>query len=173
MSLLRTIKKRRSIRRYTEEAISEKDLKNVLLAGLLAPTSQNRRPCEFYLIRDREVLKQLSKAKKAGAGMLADCNAAIAVFGDSSKADTWIEDCSIALSYMNLEAAALGLGSCWVQMHLRNSASGASAEETVRKILQIEQDSMRIVGILALGEPAEEMKAYTEEDADWGKVHSI
>ena len=100
MELMELIMKRRSIRRYTDAEVSEQTLKLILQAGLLAPTSRNLKPCEFYLVRDRETLKRLSGAKSAGAGMIADCAAAVAVFGDAEKADTWVEDCSIAMAFM-------------------------------------------------------------------------
>ena len=173
MGMIQTILKRRSVRKYTDQPIPDDDLNLILEAGLLAPTSQNRKPCEFYLIQNKEILKKLSKAKKFGAGMLSECNAAIAVLADSKKADTWIEDSSIALSYMNLMAAELGIGSCWCQMHLRSSLLGKDAEESVRKILDITDNKLRLVGILALGVPEKEIQAHKEEEADWNKVHKI
>ena len=63
---------RRSVRKYTAEPIPEEKLEKILQAGLLAPTSKNRKPCEFYVVRDKAVLKQLSEAKKLGAGMLSE-----------------------------------------------------------------------------------------------------
>ncbi len=86
--LLDTILRRRSTRKYTGEAVPEEKLEKILEAGLLVPTSRNRKPCEFYVVRNREILKKLSKAKKMGAGMLSDAAAAVVVAGDSSKADT-------------------------------------------------------------------------------------
>ncbi|MBR2951108.1 MAG: nitroreductase family protein [Lachnospiraceae bacterium] len=172
MELLETILKRRSVRRYTEEEIPEEKLEKILLAGLMAPTSRNLKPCTFYLIKKREILVQLSKVKKMGGGMLADSNAAIVVCADSEKADTWIEDSSIALGYMHLMAAEQEVGSCWCQIHLRTAEDGAEAEERVRKILNV-SDRERIVGILALGMPQEQPVPYKEAAADWAKVIRI
>ena len=50
--------------------------------------------------------------------------AAIAVLGNPEAADTWIEDCSIVMANMHLEAAASGVGSCWVQGRMRTAADG-------------------------------------------------
>ena len=82
MELIDIICKRRSIRKYRKEEIPEDKLKMILFSGLLAPTSRNLKPCEFYVIRDMEVLSKLSDVKSSGAGMLTGCTAAIAVFGD-------------------------------------------------------------------------------------------
>ena len=172
MELMDIILNRRSVRKYTGDAIPDEKIDNILLAGLLAPTSRNLKPCEFYLIQDEEFLKKLSAAKTAGAGMLAGCAAAIAVFGDSEKADTWVEDCSIAMSFMMLMAQEQGVGSCWVQIHYRKAPDGKDAEENVREILSV-PDKFRIAGIIALGIPAEEPAAHTPEDADWSKVHKL
>ena len=172
MELMDVILKRRSIRKYTGEDIPEETLNQILQAGLLAPTSRNLKPWEFYVVRDKETLRKLSAAKNAGGGMLAQCSAAIAVFGDSEKADTWVEDCSIAMSFMMLMAEEKGAGCCWVQIHFRKDAAGKAAEENVREILAVPA-GFRIAGILAMGIPAEEAKAHEPSDADWSKVHRI
>jgi nitroreductase len=170
--LMNTILNRRSVRKYTGEEIPEKKLRAVLQAGLLAPTSMNKKPCQFYVIKDREVLKKLSKAKKVGAGFLSDAAVGIAVFADSDKSDAWVEDCSVAMSYMNLIAAEQGLGSCWCQMHLRSTPTGKDAEENVRKALDV-PDHYRIVGVLALGIPGQTVKPHTPDEIDYSRVYEI
>ena len=104
--------------------------------------------------------------------MLADCPAAIAVFGNSEAADTWVEDCSIALSYMQLMATEIGVGSCWCQLHLRSSSEGDDAEQIARKLLKL-PDWERIVGILALGFPLSTPLPHTLEELCWDKVYEI
>ena len=172
MALLDIILKRRSVRKYTGDVIPEEKLEKILQAGLLAPTGKNQKPCEFYTVRDRELLKALSQAKSGGGAMLADCAAAIVAAGDGEKADTWVEDCSIAMSFMHLMAAEQGVGSCWCQIHLRKGADGTDAEAQVRRILSI-PEKYRIVGILALGIAEQEPAPHTVEEADWNKVHRL
>lgn len=172
MDLYDVILKRRSVRSYTAEEIPEEKLRRIIEAGLLAPTSRNRKPCEFFVIKDKAMLKSLSEVKPAGGAMLKDCAAAVVVAGDGDKADTWIEDSSIALSYMQLMAAEQGVGSCWCQVHLRGSRSGSDAESCVRGLISA-PDNFRIVGILALGMPENELEPHSPGDADWSKVHYI
>ena len=83
-----------------------------------------------------------------------------------------MEDCSAAMSYMNLMAAEQGLGSCWCQMHLRPKLADKDAEENVRKALDV-PDHYRIVGILALGITAQAAKPHTPEEIDDSRVHEI
>ncbi|MBQ9015424.1 MAG: nitroreductase family protein [Firmicutes bacterium] len=170
MNLIEIMRNRRSIRKYTEEAVSEEKLQQILQAGLLAPTSRGKRPWEFYVVKDKEMLEKLSKAKQHGAALIAGCDAAIAVFADSDLSDAWIEDSSIALAYMDLMASSLGVGSCWVQMRMRKDENDADAEKNVQRIMGL-QEPFRMVGILALGMPAEEKEPYELDELKWEKVH--
>ena len=54
--LLYTIKTRRSIRKYTDEPLPENALRHILLAGMYSPSSRNRRPWEFILVNDPDIL---------------------------------------------------------------------------------------------------------------------
>ena len=150
MEFQQIIEKRKSVRTYADTPIPQEILDHILQVGELAPTSRNLKPCTFHLVQDREVLQKLSKAKKAGAAFAADAAAAIVVTADSEKADTWIEDSAIAMTYMMLAAEEQNLGCCWVQTHLRKDAQGLDAEENVREILGL-SEKYRVVGFLALG----------------------
>ena len=100
MDLLDVMLKRRSVRKYTEDEIPNEKMNRILQAGLLAPTSRNLKPCNFLIIENKDVLKKISESKAHGAAFLKDANKAIAVIGNSMVADTWIEDSSIALAFM-------------------------------------------------------------------------
>ncbi|WP_407379522.1 nitroreductase family protein [Methanobrevibacter sp.] len=164
--------KRRSVRKFTGDEVTKNQLNEILKAGLLAPTSMNRKPCSFLVVSDRETLKELSEVKQHGSQFLAGADKAIVVIANTLKADTWIEDSSIALSFMHLMAANVGVGSCWIQIHLRKSAEGEDAERLVRDIVKID-DYFRIVGILALGIPDGEVKPHTLDDMDKSQIHFL
>lgn len=163
--------KRRSTRKFRDEDISKDDLDLILHSALLAPTSMNRKPCNFMVVERKETLKELSECKDMGAGLIAGANKAIVVIADSMVADTWIEDSSIALTYMHLMATELDIGSCWVQTHLR-SKDGKDSEEVVRDILKIDSH-YRIVGMLALGYSDDIPQAHDESDLDKSKIHFL
>ena len=163
--------KRRSTRKFRDEDISKQDLDLILHSALLAPTSMNRKPCNFMVVERKETLKELSECKDMGAGLIAGANKVIVVIADSMVADTWIEDSSIALTYMHLMATELDIGSCWVQTHLR-SKDGKDSEEVVRDILKIDSH-YRIVGMLALGYSDDIPQAHDESDLDKSKIHFL
>ena len=171
MELMDVFLNRRSTRKFNGEKITKDELDNILQAGLLAPTSMNRKPCNFMVVENREILTKLSKAKDHGAELLEGADKAIVVLVDTLIADTWCEDSSIALTYMHLMATELGVGSCWVQIHLRKK-DGIYAEEVVRDILKVD-DHYRISGILALGHSDDIPKPHSLEDIDKTKVHFI
>ena len=134
MELIDVMLKRRSTRKFNDEQVTREELDKILQAALLAPTSMNRKPCNFMVVERKEALKDLANSKDHGAGLIDGADKAIVVVADTMVADTWIEDSSIALTYMHLMATELGLGSCWVQIHLR-SKNGKDSEEIVRDIL--------------------------------------
>lgn len=171
MELMDVFLNRRSTRKFNGEKITKDELDRILQAGLLAPTSMNRKPCNFMVVENKDILSKLSKAKDHGAGLLEGADKAIVVLVDTLIADTWCEDSSIALTYMHLMATELGLGSCWVQIHLRKK-DGVYAEEVVRDILKVD-DHYRISGILALGCSDDIPKPHSLRDIDKTKVHFI
>lgn len=170
MELFEVMLGRRSVRNYTSDAIDGAKLDKIMAAGLLAPTSRNKKPCEFILVQDRGMLVKLSEAKAAGSAMLAGASAAIVVIADSDRSDVWIEDSSIALTYMHLMATELGVGSCWVQCRNRKTADGGDSEVYVREVLSI-PDRYRSVGILSLGVAGIELPLRSIEIADGEKIH--
>ena len=171
MGLIDIMLKRRSTRKFNDEPVSRDELDKILHAALLAPTSMNRKPCNFMVVERRETLRDLANSKDHGAALIEGADKAIAVVADAMIADTWIEDSSIALTYMHLMASELGLGSCWVQIHLRTK-DGIDSEKIVRDILKID-DNYRIVGILALGHSDDIPPAYDLADIDKSRIHFL
>ena len=107
---------------------------------------------------------------KGSSRMLAGADAAIVVVGDEERSDVWIEDCSVVMANMHLMASALGVGSCWIQGRDREAVDGETTEDFLRRILQFPSES-RLLAILSLGMPDEELPARTPESLPFNKVH--
>ena len=161
---------RRSIRKYTQEALSPEAVKTILEAGLLAPSSKRCTPWEFIAVEDKETLARLSECKTSGAKPIAGAALAIVVTADMTLTDTWIEDASIAAILMQLQAADLGLGSCWIQGRLRTAADGRTTEEYLRECLGY-PENFRLEAILSLGMPVKHAPGYELSDLHTEKVH--
>lgn len=170
MELIQLMKNRRSIRSYTGGKIPREQLELILQAGLLAPSSKNIRPVEFIVVDDQDTLKKLSKSKQAGAGMLSRASCAVVVIGDASRADAWIEDCSLAMGYMLLMAENLGLAACWVQERLRKTLLQTDSGAYVKKLLAI-PGGYEVEAILSLGIPQKAEAPRTWEQTEQNKIH--
>ena len=164
------ITNRRSIRRYTDEEISADDVKTIMEAALMAPTSKSSRPWQCVIVEDSARLEALSKCKEAGAMPIAKAPLAIVVAVDVEASDPWIEDAAIAATYIQLQAQDLGLGSCWIQIRGRYTERDLESETYVQNVLDM-PDTILPVAIITIGHPAEEKKPQNLEKLLWEKVH--
>lgn len=168
--MLRLFEQRRSVRKYLRQPVEIDKIDKVLTAALLAPSSRDRQPWSFVVVDDPVVLEQLSKAKPSGAGFVKDAPLAVVVVGDREVSDACIEDTSIAMSYMQLQAERLGLGSCWVQLRLRQADQDVSSEKYVQTLLGIPQRYL-VEAILTIGYKGEDKDSKSLQDINYSKVH--
>ncbi len=162
--------RRHSIRRYTSEPISAEDVKLILEAALLAPTSKSSRSWQFICVDDRDMLERLAQCKPAGAAPIARCQLAIVVAGNPELSDPWIEDASIAAAYMQLQAEDLGLGSCWIQVRGRFTADDIPSEEYVQELLGMPGE-LPVLCIMTFGHKDEVRKEVDTSKLLWERVH--
>ena len=162
--------RRHGIRRYTDEPVSPEDVKTIVEAGLLAPSSKSARPWQFILVEDKEMLARLAECKPNYAQSIKNAPLAIVVCSDPSKSDCFVEDASVAATMMHIQATALGLGSCWVEVRHRFSADGEPAEVMVQEVLGIPAD-LPVMCILSVGHSAEERRPVDPSKLLWEKVH--
>lgn len=161
---------RRSIRKFTEEALTPEQVELILKAALMSPTSKSSNAWQFLLVEDKEILEKLSLCKKMGSKPIAGCALAIVVMADPFTSDVWIEDASIASIMMQLQAEDLGLGSCWIQIRERNTAADTPSDEYIRELLDIPLQ-MQILSIIAIGNKVQERPPFDEEKLQWEKIH--
>ena len=128
-----------------------------------------KKPWEFILIDDPEMLSKLSLAKQHGSEFLENAPLAIVVCADSSTSDVWIEDCSIAAIILQLTAQSLGLGSCWAQIRNRQHNDEKSAERYVKELLGL-PDHIKVECILGIGHPAELKIPVSEDKLERNKI---
>ena len=160
---------RHSTRKFTEQQLSAEEVEKLLQAALLAPTSKNCKSWEFVSVEDNGILKQLSVCKNSGCAFLEACTLAIVVLGNKTITDIWVEDASIAATYMQLQAEDLNIGSCWC--HIRNRSLGEeSSEQYVRDLLGI-PDYFGVLCIIGFGYKTQENKLCDLSKLTWEKVH--
>lgn len=170
-SFMQMLWERRSCRMFRERPVEPELVDRLLRAALLAPSGRNREPCEIYVTADPRTIQALADAKDHGSRFLAGAPLALAVAAQEALTDTWVEDASIVLTYIQLAAQSLGLGSCWIQIRGRHAdaAGSISSEDVVRRILGIGGDR-RVQALVALGYPAESRPGKTETQLRWDSV---
>jgi len=110
------ILKRRSIRRFTGQDISQDLIRKILAAGMAAPSAGNEQPWHFIVVKDSQGRKKVSECGPYAKAAM-DAPAAIVVCGDLSlekHQGYWVQDCSAAVENMLIEITSLGLGAVWL-----------------------------------------------------------
>ena len=114
MEIIKNIHKRRSIRQFNNNQISENDINTILSAGMTAPSAMNKQPWRFILITDEKIKQEVVKISKY-AQMMLQSPFSVLVCGDTdaSYLDYWKIDCSACIQNMLLASCALNIGSVW------------------------------------------------------------
>ena len=157
------LKVRRSMRKFTNEELTQEQVVALMKAALMSPTSKRTNAWQFIMVDDKELLEKLSQ-------FIADAPLAIVVTADPLVSDVWIEDASIASIIIQLQAEDMGLGSCWVQVRERSTATGMPSDEYVREVLDIPLQ-LQVLSVIAIGHKGMERKPFSDEHLQWEKVH--
>lgn len=164
------VKQRRSMRKFTDEALTPEEVETLLKSALMAPSSKGKHAWHFVVVDDKEMLERLSRVKTVGSDWLAGAPLAIVVVGDPTESDVWIEDASVATTILLYQAEDLGLGACWVQIRERYNPEGVPSDTLVRELLNI-PEPLSVLSIVAVGHKGMERKPFNEDRLLWEKVH--
>ena len=188
--LLELISSRKSVRAYSEKHISDEDLRKILEAGRLAPSWMNVQSWKFILVKSQEN-KDLLSELSIGQQHVKHADALIVCIADTNAWDeakiTSIQNPAVnpalqcengivirsleqviyPVSYMMLEAEALGIRSCII------GAFGSDVtkvlpdvQEKVRNALNL-QEGQIISTIITLGYETEHKETIkTRKDFD-------
>lgn len=117
---LKLCQTRYSVRKYTDEAVSDEDLSYVLECVRIAPSGVNFQPWKFVVVKSEEARKKLQQCYDRDWFNTAPLY--IIAYKDTSK--EWIRkyddkhigdiDVAIAVEHLCLAATEKGLGTCWV-----------------------------------------------------------
>ncbi len=114
------MKSRYSVRSYHENKVDRTLLKQVVDAGIMAPSAANRQPLKFVVIDDDKILEKIQLAYPRDWFYRAPN--LIVIYGNHQTSwkrafdnkDHCDIDAAIATDHITLMAADLGLGTCWV-----------------------------------------------------------
>lgn len=162
--VLNNIYTRRSIRKFTDQAVPKDLIDEVVKAGTYAPSGKNMQTFRFFVMQNADSILKLQEV--VGKGME---NPAYTFYGTKAiiivtvdkEAVNGVEDGSCALENMMLAAHSLGLGSCWINQ-LKYCGDKPEVSAYLDEIGLPE--GRRVVGILALGYAAEEGTCHPRQE---------
>lgn len=167
---MKEIFKRKSIRKYTDEDVSDEIVNQLLRAAMQAPSGKNQQPWEFIVVRDREKLEQMSQtaaphpyhfaAKKAPVTILLVAN-----MEKVSLPETWQQDMAAATENLLLEAVYLGLGAVWLGV-----AEIDNRAEYIKSIFQL-PDTIKPFAMVPVGYPVAPYSSAVNDRFDEGRIH--
>ena len=108
-----------SVRKYLNKQLRTEDLERILKAGQLAPTAKNLQPQKIFVIQSEEGLATIDSLTKCRFG----APTVLLICYDTER--EWHNpleegvtsgeiDASIVTTHMMLEAADIGVASCWI-----------------------------------------------------------
>jgi nitroreductase len=147
MDVLEAIKGRRSVRKYTQEPVSEEQVNQILEAGRWAPSRGNSQPWKFIVLEDTQIRRELAEAIPNGK-FLAEAPQGVAVVIDPKSSKHPEQEGAAAIQNMLLTAHSLGLGTCWISVY------GTDCEQKAKQILLIPEEEL-LVSVVSIGYPAE------------------
>lgn len=163
MEVMDAIKWRRSVRKFAARPLAPEDVREILEAGRLAPSSSNQQAWHFLAVDDPALIRAIPDQVPPATGRIISFARASALIvagcytrnlthriGSLFGHENHLIDVSIALTQMTLAATSLGVGSCWI---------GWFSEAKLQKLLSIPK-RYRIAALVAFGYPA---NASTDE----------
>ncbi|MBQ7028452.1 MAG: nitroreductase family protein [Ruminococcus sp.] len=164
---MKEIFERISIRKYTDKPVESDKIQQILKAAMAAPSASNQQPWEFYVVSDKEKIRQLSLISPYAA--CAENAPLVIVPCYRTEGLRWSEtvllDLSAATENMLLEITSLGLGGVWL--------CAAPLEDRMSKtedVLEI-PENLRAFALIAVGYPSESRKQQNRFDQT--RIHYI
>jgi nitroreductase len=160
MEIFELIKTRRSIRKFTDEPVSDDVISKIIEAGIWAPSGRNNQPWKFAVIKDKILKEKISKLTHY-TKIIVSAHALIAVFLDASVSYDRTKDVmavGACIQNMLLFIHANGLGAVWLGEILKN-------KDNVLELVGGSQE-LELMAVIALGHPSEKGGKGSREGLD-------
>jgi len=173
------IKERSSIRDYQDRPIEEEKLQLILESARLAPSASNSQPWHFYVVKNKDKIRELGSKMPLGSQAIINsfiAEAPVVVVATAGPIDLlhkitsfivnkkwYYLDVAIALEHITLTAWELGIGSCWI---------GWFDEKKIKKMLDI-PGNQEVIAMLTLGYPAVGAKVHPKNRKSIGEIARI
>ena len=163
---MKEIFERRSIRKYTDKAVSDESVKELLKAAMAAPSAGNQQTWDFIVVKDRMLIDEIPKFHP-NAQMLPGAPAIIIVCGvperEKKYTGYWVQDCAAATENILIEAQFLGLGAVWLGIYPMEDRVAM-----MKELFKIPEDIIPFA-VISIGHPAFVKEASQRYDEQ--KIH--
>jgi nitroreductase len=181
-AVLENIYHRRSVRSYSDKEVSDETIKEIIRAGIYAPTAVNKQPWRFVVITDRQLIEKYDdRAKKDFLAVYKDTEnpdlvryvqylskpatrlfygapVLILIFASPEVINEF--DCALAAENMMLAACSLGIGSCWIGL-----AAGLGSDVEFLKEIGVPEGN-KLIAPLIFGYPTKDNLNAPARNAD-------
>ena len=178
MDLMEAIYGRRAVREFTSQPVDENQIQTLIDAALHAPSAMNEQPWRFSVVRNQDLLLEVSSKSKAHllrsspAGLVAHhlgtllgdeafhifYHAPAMILISANEDSQWAQiDCALAAQNLMLAAYGMGLGTCWIGL-----AQGWLATDEGRAALGLPAGQLPVAPII-VGHPKNVTPPTTRE----------
>ncbi len=147
--VMKTIRERRSIRRFKDKPVDDECVKKIIEMGTWAPSGMNNQPWKFVIIKDKELKDRVAQQTRFSR-IIKEAPVCIAVFLDKDQSYNRVKDIQAigaCIQNMLLTIHAMGLGGVWLGEILNK-------REEVERILKV-PPNLELMAVIAFGYPAE------------------
>ena len=158
MEFFDLVKKRRSIRKYKSDSVSDKNIEYILNAARLAPSAKNRQCWRYVVVKDKKIIEKIASSRPESKEWLAETPVMIVVCADPNESskregkELYLFDLGLSFEHLMLAAKDCGLATCCI---------GGFDEKTVKDAIGV-PENMRVVAFTPLGYGAEEKGEVTD-----------
>ena len=163
---MNSIYSRVSIRKFQDRPVEKEKTEAILRAAMQAPSAANQQPWEFYVVTNREKIRELAMSHPYARAAMGAPAVIVPVYRKNCALPMYAQiDLAIAAENMWLETDAQGLGGVWMGI-----APLEERMEAVEKILDI-PEHLRAYALFPYGYPAEERKQ--QDRWDESRIHYV
>ena len=167
MEALECIKTRRSVRKFTEEAVSREQMAEVVAAAAYAPSWKNTQTARYYFVTDKEKIARLASdcmMDFAYNQKTASHAPALVILTTITGRSGFERDGSFSTSkgthWQSFDAGIAAEAFCLAAHAYSSSCS------SILPILPIAPEGEEVAAIIAIGHPAEQPQAPARKDVD-------
>jgi len=160
MDIFEVIKRRRSIRRFTDEPVQDEVIDKIIDAGIWAPSGLNNQPWKFGVIKDKGLKEEIAGLTRY-AKIVRGADTLVMVFLDHSLSYDRTKDAmavGACIQNMLLAIHSFGLGAVWLGEILKN-------KEKVLELIGGSGD-IELMAIIAVGHPEQPGGEGNRKDMD-------